>query len=194
MNDIITEYSNYFTATNLEWKHLLKPDKYKNIIIDSLRFLVEDKRIKLFAFVIMSNHIHLIWQMLALLDPKAVQRDFLKFTAQKIKADLKKNHPDVLEYFRVDAKDREYPRLTAPSRSFSGARPDGQEFWERNPLSVELRNHNIFLQKLDYIHWNPVRVNYVSGLRITCIPLQSFMKPGLITCLPAGRLGISDAL
>ncbi|HMK26158.1 MAG TPA: hypothetical protein VK483_09020 [Chitinophagaceae bacterium] len=72
MNNIITEYPNYFTATNLEWKHLLKPDKYKNILIDSLRFLVKDKRIKLFAFVIMSNHIHLIWQTLSLIDPKAV--------------------------------------------------------------------------------------------------------------------------
>ena len=141
MNNIITQYPNYFTATNLEWKHLLKPDKYKNIIIDSLRFLVEEKRIKLFAFVIMSNHIHLIWQILSLLDPKAVQRDFLKFTAQKIKADLKKNHPGVLKYFRVDAKDREY------------------QFWERNPLSVELRKHKVFLQKLDYIHWNPVKAN-----------------------------------
>ena len=146
MNNIITEYPNYFTATNLKWKHLLKPDKYKNIVIDSLRFLVEDKRIKLFAFVLLSNHIHLIWQMLSLIDPKSVQRDFLKYTAQKIKADLKRNHPAVLKYFRVDARDREYPRLTG-----------GQEFWERNPLSIELRQHEIFLQKLDYIHWNPVR-------------------------------------
>ena len=100
---------------------------------------MEDKRIKLFAFVIMSNHIHLIWQILAFIEPKAVQRGFLKFTAQKIKADLKINHTAVLEYFSVDAKDREY------------------QFWERNPLSVELRSHKIFLQKLDYIHWNPVR-------------------------------------
>ena len=33
-----------------------------DIIIDSLRFLVTDKRIILNAFVVMSNHIHLIWQ------------------------------------------------------------------------------------------------------------------------------------
>lgn len=50
----------FFTATILEWKPLLKQDKYKDVIIESLRFLVNDKRIKLFAFVIMSNHIHLI--------------------------------------------------------------------------------------------------------------------------------------
>ena len=65
MVGIVTEYPNYFTATNLEWKMLLQPDKYKDIVVGSLRFLVEDLRIVLYAFVIMGNHIHLIWQMKA---------------------------------------------------------------------------------------------------------------------------------
>ena len=129
MKAIIKEWPQYFTTTNLEWKKLLQPDKYKDIIIDSLRFLVKNERIKLYAFVIMPNHIHLIWQMFATIDPEAVQRDFLKYTAQKIKADLTKNHPAVLECFRVDAKDRAF------------------QFWERNPLSIELRTHSVFLQK-----------------------------------------------
>jgi putative transposase len=139
MPAIITEYPQFFTATNLNWRKLLQPDKYKDIIVNSLRFLVEDQRIKLYAFVIMCNHIHLIWQMQALIHSKDVQRDFLKYTGQRIKHDLFKNHKAVLEHFKVGAKDREY------------------QFWERNPLSVELRAQKIYLQKLKYIHWNPVR-------------------------------------
>ena len=54
----------FYTATILEWKPLLKEDKYKDVLIESLRFLVSEKRITLYAFVIMSNHIHLIWQPL----------------------------------------------------------------------------------------------------------------------------------
>ncbi len=104
-----------------------------------MRFLVKDKRVKIFAFVIMENHIHLIWQILPDNNPEAVQRDFLKYTAQIIKKDLERNHPEVLAQFKVDAKDRKY------------------QFWERNPLSVELRNHSVFIQKLEYIHWNPVK-------------------------------------
>ena len=134
MAAIITGWPQYFTATNLEWKKLLQPDKYKDIITDSLRFLVEDKRIILYAFVIMINHIHLIWQMRASIDLEAVQRDFLKFTAGKIKADIRKHHPAVLLHFFVGVKDREY------------------QFWERNPLSIELRTPAVFLQKLNYIH------------------------------------------
>jgi REP element-mobilizing transposase RayT len=139
MTAAITEYPQFFTATNLEWKKILQPDKYKDIIIESLRFLVMNNRIKLYSFVIMANHIHLIWQMCAGIDTKAVQRDFLKFNSQRIKADCAKNHPAVLEQLRVDGKDRKY------------------QLWERNPLSVELRTSKVFLQKLGYIHKNPVR-------------------------------------
>ncbi|HLG38957.1 MAG TPA: transposase, partial [Chitinophagaceae bacterium] len=105
MPAFITEYPQFFTATIQDWKKLLEPDKYKDIIVNSLRFLVEDKRIKLNAFVIMSNHIHLIWQMQPLIHPQHVQRDFLKYTAQRIKADLQKNHPAVLNHFESDAND-----------------------------------------------------------------------------------------
>jgi putative transposase len=77
MAAIITEYPQFFTATNLQWKKLLKPDKYKDIVISSLRFLVNDKRAKIFALVILENHIHLVWQMMPDNDPEELQRDFL---------------------------------------------------------------------------------------------------------------------
>jgi putative transposase len=144
MSAMITEWPQYFTATNLEWKKLLRPDKYKDTIIDSLRFLVDDQRVRLYAFVIMVNHLHLIWQMQACINPEAVQRDLLKYTAGKIKADLRAHHSKVLELFFVNAKDRKY------------------QFWERNPLSIELRTHRAFLQKLNYIHNNPVRAGICS--------------------------------
>lgn len=88
----------------------------------------------------MGNHMHLVWQMRAGYKPADVQRDFLKFTAQSIKEDLKKHHPEVLVQFKVAVKDRQYP------------------FWERNPLSVELWGEEVLVQKLRYIHQNPVRV------------------------------------
>ena len=143
MPKIITEYPQFFTATIIEWKKLLAPDKYKDIIIDSLRFLVNENRIKLNAFVIMQNHIHLIWQMQPNNKPAAVQRDFLKYTAQQIKSDLQKNHPDMLAQLKVNSKDRTY------------------QIWKRNSLSIELSSVKVFQQKLNYIHYNPDRKSVV---------------------------------
>jgi REP element-mobilizing transposase RayT len=128
----------FFTATNLEWKPLLANDTYKKIIVDSLRFLVNEKRVIVNGFVIMSNHIHLIWQAINGFTPQQVQHSFLKFTVQKIKFDLQRSNPEFLESFRVNATDREY------------------QFWERNPLSIDLFSDKVYLQKADYLHYNPV--------------------------------------
>lgn len=83
-------YPQFFTATILWWKKLLKPDKYKQIIVDSLAFLVKDGRVKVYGFVIMLNHIHVVWRIHEDRLREDVQRDFLKYTAQQIKFDLQK--------------------------------------------------------------------------------------------------------
>ena len=145
MPAFITEYPQFFTASIKGFYKLLQHDKYKDIIIDSLRFLVKDKRIKLFAFapiaIGVSDHIHLIWQMQPLIYPQHVQRDFLKFTAQQIKHDLQKNHPELLNHFETDANDRNY------------------NFWKRRALSIELRTDKVYQQKFEYIHLNPVKAS-----------------------------------
>ena len=139
MVEIITECPHFFTATNLYWKKLLEPDKYKNIIINSMKFLVEEKRVIVYGFVIMPNHIHLLWHLLAGKIREDVQRDFLRHTAQEIKSDTLISNPDGLKPYLINAKDRKY------------------QFWERNALSVEIWSEKVLIQKLKYIHENPVR-------------------------------------
>ena len=98
--------------------------------------MVTKKWVEVNAFVIMSNHMHLIWQIQKGYERDAVQRNFLRFVSQTIKRDLEKNHPKVLERFFVGAKDRKY------------------QFWERNPLSINLWTKEVFIQKMEYIHYN----------------------------------------
>ncbi len=129
----------FFTATIKDWILLLRNDKYKMIVIDSLSFLVKQKRIKVYGFVIMPNHIHLIWQIREGHTKQNVQRDFLKFTAQQIRFDLIEKYPMVLKKFEVNLRDRKY------------------QFWQNRPLSVELYSENVLEQKLDYIHNNPIQ-------------------------------------
>ena len=53
-----TIWPQFFTATFLNWKHLLGKDEYKDIITECIKFLVDEKRIELNAFAVMSNHVH----------------------------------------------------------------------------------------------------------------------------------------
>ena len=128
----------FFTSTILNWNNLLADDNCKQFIISSINFLVAQKRVYILAFVIMPNHQHLIWQIREGHERQNVQRDFMKYTAQQMKFYLSKNNAAVLQKFRVDAADREF------------------QIWERNPLSVAIVNESVFMQKLNYIHLNPV--------------------------------------
>jgi len=132
-------YPQFFTATILNWKHLLKEDEYKDIIIRSLQFLKNQGCIQIYGFVIMPNHIHLIWQIQDGYKLPSVQNRFLKFTAQQMKFRLIDTGDLRLQQFKVSAKDRTY------------------QFWERNALSVDLWSPKVIEQKLDYIHNNPLQ-------------------------------------
>ncbi len=79
-----------------------------------------------------------IWQVQANHQPKDVQLSFMKFTAQMIIKDLRNNHKEVLETFKVKASDLRY------------------QIWERNALSASIWNQGVFKQKLNYLHNNPI--------------------------------------
>ena len=132
-------YPDFITTTCYEWKHVLKEDNGKKVITDSLSFLVNANRIKVYAFVMMGNHIHLIWQIQSGNKREDVQRDFLKFTAQQLLKRIRKENAILLQELLVNLKDRKY------------------QVWQRDSLSVELRSKKVFQQKLAYIHHNPVK-------------------------------------
>jgi putative transposase len=132
------DHPDFITITCLEWKHILANDAFKDIIIGSLRFLSQQERIRVFAFVIMDNHQHLIWQILGDHKRDDVQRDFLKFTSQQIIKHLRNDSSPLSQELYVGAKDRKH------------------QVWERDPLSIPLISESFFRQKLEYIHKNPV--------------------------------------
>lgn len=66
-----------------------------------MKHLVTQQRVIIYGFVIMSNHIHLIWQLQAGQKRADVQRDFLKHTAQTIKEHMLLHKPTELEAFLV---------------------------------------------------------------------------------------------
>jgi REP element-mobilizing transposase RayT len=132
-------YAQFFTATILEWKHLLKDDAYKDIIIDSLRFLKNQGAVVIYAFVIMPNHIHIVWQIQDGYTLEKIQLRFLKFTAQQMKFKLADTVDSRLPFFMVNAKDRKY------------------QFWERNAYCADLWSLPVIEQKIVYIHNNPLQ-------------------------------------
>lgn len=131
----------FFTATCLNWQPLLSFPKHKKIVMDSLNFLVEEKRVWIYGYVIMPNHLHILWRKQDVWIEKNVQQHFLKFTAQQIKFNLLQNNPSTLQNYKSTQADRLY------------------HFWERRPYSATMPSRKVLEQKLDYIHNNPPKAS-----------------------------------
>ncbi len=129
----------FFTATCLNWLPLLLLNERKDILMRSLKFMVDDKRIWLYGFVIMPNHIHLMWRRQDAWINKSTEQIFLKFIAQQIKFRMMRSESQELEQYRSTQKDRIY------------------HFWERRPYKATMYNREVAFQKIDYMHYNPVK-------------------------------------
>lgn len=80
----------FWTDTIKDWKRLLKPDKYKDLIIAQLKDLVNKNLIVVYGFVIMPNHLHFLWEMLAKNGKEMPYASFNKASGHLITSDLKK--------------------------------------------------------------------------------------------------------
>ncbi len=161
----------FFTAVCYDWLRLLEDDSYKQIIIDALKFRISKGQINVGAYVIMPNHIHLIWWIQNGFELEDVQRDFLKFTAKSIIGKIKRDQDEsALEVLHVDLKDRKF------------------QVWKRNSMSIDLRSAKFFKRKLDYIHENPCQPhwNLVNNPVDYKYSSARFMKPEKmgLECLP----------
>jgi len=128
----------FWTATINNWQRLLQTDRYKQVIIDSLEYLSSRGKIDVFAFVIMPNHIHLIWRINETNGKETTQGSFLKVTAHQFKKMLINEGGNVIEDYAVEAHNKKY------------------EFWQRDSLAIPLYTKKVAYQKMDYLHYNPV--------------------------------------
>lgn len=116
---------------------MIKKDKYKTIITEALKFLVTEGKVTVYGFVIMSNHRHIISQSKSSNNIQKVQNNFIKHTSKEFKKQLER--ANMLTEYEVNAIDRKH------------------NFWKPDLLNIELFTASVFSQKLNYIHYNPVK-------------------------------------
>ena len=131
--------SYFYTQTICNFSNLLFDDQLKIIIINSLQYLVKQQLIEVYAYVIMPNHIHFIWSMLKSNGKESPAASFNKFTAHQFRRYLMVNNPTKLIKYSSQKMDRTY------------------QFWKRDALAIPLTTDEILIQKLDYVHDNPIK-------------------------------------
>ena len=140
----------FITVTVVDWIDVFTRKTYKDVVIESLDYCIQNKGMILFGYVIMSNHIHMIIQSQEATLSDLI-RDFKKFTAKSI---LKKiqNSPEsrrewMLERFKLATE--------------SHSRNKNYQLWQYGNHPEEVYSNKFMWSKLDYIHLNSVRAGIV---------------------------------
>ena len=144
----------YFTTTTvIDWMDVFTRPVYKHIIVDSLKYCQQNKGLDIYAWVLMTNHLHLI---VGLRDGTIGDflRDFKKFTSKKIIKALDENFQESRQQWILD-------------RCWFAGNNDSKiknyRFWQEGNYVEEITTYDFYKQKLDYIHANPVRQEIVAN-------------------------------
>ena len=132
----------FYTVAITDWIPLLQTDRFKQIVLDSLIHLVDKQKIKVYGFVIMPNHIHIIWENITMNGKEKPYASFMKFTGHEFLRELRQANNHLLSKFIVNANDRLH------------------HFWQKDAHKVIMYDRKILEQKLDYIHLNPLQEHW----------------------------------
>jgi len=144
---ISDQHAPYFiTCTIIHWIDLFSKPIYRDIVVQSLNYCVKEKNLNLYAWVLMSNHIHIVASCDAPGSMSAFLRDFKKFTSKKFIQAIQNSNESrsewLLDKFAFEAK------RTGRAENF--------KVWKDDNHAIDLSNIDI-MQKINYIHANPVR-------------------------------------
>lgn len=149
---IYEDTSLYFVTTTItDWYPIFTSPEYFKIIIESLKYCREKKGLKIYAFVIMPNHIHMIISVHKKDSQRIsdIMRDFKRFTSREINCLLK-------------SESKNKPLKVFAEKAFKDERSNDFKVWKQGFHPKAIVNERFCLQKLDYIHKNPVKKGYVS--------------------------------
>ena len=142
----------FLTLTTVGWLDIFTRKTYKDILIESLRYCQENKGLLLYAFVIMSNHLHLIVQAKEGVDLIATIGDFKKYTARQI-----------IDQIQESGKESRKEWLLYQMQWFARKNSRKQEYqmWQSDNHPEEMISPKFIYQKLEYLHFNPVKAGLV---------------------------------
>ncbi len=143
--------SYYMTMTVVNWVDVFTRKNHRDVIINALNYCQKEKGLVVFAYVIMSNHIHMIANTKEGFLLKDAIRDFKQFTSKKILFQIQ-NEPE---------SRREWMLRLFSEEANESAKHTTYKFWQAGNHAIELFSEHFVWEKLNYIHNNPVTAGLV---------------------------------
>jgi REP element-mobilizing transposase RayT len=136
------------------WIDVFTRNDYKNILVDSLSFCQQEKGMEIYAWCIMTNHMHLVFRSINGQKPELLLGDFKRFTSKTLVSAIKENPRESRKEWLLER----FKQAGAESSNVTN-----YQFWQHNNHPIELWSNKVIFEKINYIHNNPVEEGFVSN-------------------------------
>lgn len=140
----------YLTFQVVDWLDIFTRPVYRDIVIESLMYAQANKGLQVFAYVVMSNHVHLIAQS-SIGELSNTIRDIKKYTSKRI--------TDTIETIAESRREWLLNRFAFNARKHK--RNSNYQVWTHENHAIHLYSNNFIAERIEYIHNNPVRAKIV---------------------------------
>ncbi|OIO18786.1 MAG: hypothetical protein AUJ37_04765 [Candidatus Magasanikbacteria bacterium CG1_02_41_34] len=137
----------FVTLTVIEWIDIFTKPEYFKVITDSLMFCRKNKGLRVYEYVIMTNHIHMIVGTPEANNLSQVLSDFKKYTTR--------------ELWKLLEKDNRSYILNILNNSYNRKKGYVTQIWQRENYPKVIYSDVFLLTKVKYIYFNPVKKGYV---------------------------------
>jgi putative transposase len=135
----------FITSTVLHWIPIFTRTQTTEIVFESLRYLQKRDNLKIYAYVVLENHLHLVTSSDDI--ARSISR-FKRHTAREIidllnEANVKTILDQLAFYKKAHKRDREY------------------QLWQEGMQPKQILSDGMMIDRINYIHNNPVKRGYV---------------------------------
>ena len=136
----------------VEWIDVFTRNEYIDILLDSLRYCQQEKGMEIYAWCVMTNHVHLIFSSVKKEKPELLLGSFKRFTSNALVAAIKENPQES----RKEWLQKQFEEAGEKSSNVKH-----YQFWRHDNKPIELWSNKVIDEKLNYIHNNPVEKGLV---------------------------------
>ena len=146
------EALHFISFATVEWIDVFTRPIYKEVIVESLKYCQQNKGMILYAWFLMTNHVHMILSSDGSNKQEDIIRDFKKFTSKRCL--------ELIESNSIESR-KNWMLWIFKSAGSINSNNTTYQFWRQDNHPIELDSNKLMDQKLEYIHNNPVEEGIV---------------------------------
>ena len=133
------------------WIDLFIRKEYKDILLESWKYCQKEKNLELYGWCIMSSHVHMIVGTTGRPLDKVIG-EMKSFTSRSLRKAIEEH---------TGESRKEWMLWMMQRAGLKNGNNKAWQLWQQHNHPIELTTIDLFYQKLQYIHSNPVEAGFV---------------------------------